>query len=279
MTATVTRAPGVHEISEVDYHSDPALSSSGARKLLPPSCPALFKYEQENPPGPRAVFDIGHAAHKLALGIGPEIVELPYDSMRTNAAKDFDAAARAAGKVPLKAEDYAMVTAMAAALHAHPIASALISDGQPEASIFWDDAQSGVQRRARLDWLPAMNDGRPVLFDYKTVRSADPEKFVRSIIDYGYHLQGSWYLDAAKAIGFGDDAKFLFVCQEKVAPYLVTVIGLTEYAERIGRILNRRAIDIFAKCTETDTWPGYSDEVEYPSLPHWYATQFEENFS
>lgn len=279
MTAMTTRAPGVHEIPEAEYHADPALSSSGARKLLPPSCPALFKYEQEHGRPDTKAFDIGHAAHKLALGIGPEIVELPYDSMRSNAAKDFDAAARAAGKVILKAEDYAMVTAMAAELRLNPIVAALLTEGQPEASIFWADEQTGIQRRARLDWLPSKSARRPVLFDYKTVRSADPEKFVRAAIDYGYFQQGAWYLDAAESLGYAEDAKFLFVCQEKTAPYLVTVIGLTEVAERIGRIKNRQAIDIYVKCMETGTWPGYSDDVEYPSLPHWYVTQFEENFS
>ncbi|MGW9447058.1 hypothetical protein, partial [Bacillus mobilis] len=59
MTATDERTlsaitrPGVYDgIPEAVYHRDPvpggSLSSSGARKLLAPSCPALFKYDQEH---------------------------------------------------------------------------------------------------------------------------------------------------------------------------------------------------------------------------------------
>jgi hypothetical protein len=46
--------PGVYDIAEDHYHADPvpggSLSNSGAKKLLPPSCPAKFAYEREHPP-------------------------------------------------------------------------------------------------------------------------------------------------------------------------------------------------------------------------------------
>ena len=61
---TIT-APGVYDIPAEDYHRDPvpggSLSSTGARKLLPPSCPAKFRYEQDNPPTPTAALDFGQA--------------------------------------------------------------------------------------------------------------------------------------------------------------------------------------------------------------------------
>ena len=48
------------------YHADPvfggSLSSSGARALLPPSCPALFRHKQLHGEPPKAEFDFGHAA-------------------------------------------------------------------------------------------------------------------------------------------------------------------------------------------------------------------------
>ena len=59
--------PGIYEMTNEEYHSHRyALSSSGARKLLPPSCPAIFRYEQDHPQPPKKVFDIGSAAHKAA---------------------------------------------------------------------------------------------------------------------------------------------------------------------------------------------------------------------
>ena len=51
----------VENMPEAEYHAHPALSSTGARRLLPPSCPALFAYEREHPPQPKAAFEHGRA--------------------------------------------------------------------------------------------------------------------------------------------------------------------------------------------------------------------------
>lgn len=264
----------VTDLPEQDYHSHPALSHSGSKKLLPPYCPALFRWEQENPPEPKAVFDFGTAAHKLVLGVGCELVEVEANDWRTNAAKEARDEARARGAVPLLSDDMRVVEAMALALRRHPIASALLQDdaGTPEASLFWRDDETGVALRGRLDYLP--NSGtrsRLLIADYKTCASAHPSKFAKSAADYGYHSQAAWYLDGAQALGLGDDAAFLFIAQEKTPPYLVSVIELDAEALTLGRSRNRDAIDLYAACVAADTWPGYADDVVLVSLPRWAA--------
>lgn len=273
--------PGVYEMDDVTYHGDPvpggSLSSSGARRLLPPSCPAIFDYERKNGRPGKKVFDIGHAAHKLALGVGPDIVEVEADSWRTNAAKDRGTEIREAGGVPLLTDEFGMVTAMAVALAAHPIAGALFSpgNGTPEASMFWTDSASGITCRSRLDWLPKPRPGkRFIVVDYKTARSAEPQAFAKAAMDHGYHCQAPWYCDGVVALGIAEDPLFVFVVQEKTPPYLVTVVQLDDTAMRIGRILNRRAIGIYAECSATDTWPGYATDVAQASLPYYYERQF-----
>lgn len=279
---TKPRAPGVYDMPDTEYHADPALSSSGARKLLPPSCPALFKYEQDNPPAPKAVFELGHAAHRFVLGEGANIVRLDYDDWRTNAAKAHRDEVRAYGGVPLLADAYDEVSAMAAALRQHPVAAKLFEPGagKAEQSIFWNDAPSGIMRRARLDWLPTARDGRLIIAEYKTCRSADPEQFVKAASDYGYHCQDAWYRDAARSLGY-EDVTLVFVCQEKIAPYIVSVIELDIVARRIGDHLNRRAIDTYIACMSTDKWPGYVSDVEVAltPLPFWYERKFEDEIS
>lgn len=276
MTAVAER--GIYSMSEAEYHANPALSSSGARKLLPPSCPALFRYEQDNPPEPKAVFDLGHAAHKMVLGVGPEVVRSPFDDFRTKAAREWRDDVRSRGDVPLGGDDYETVRAMARAILAHPIASSLLADGTgtAEPSLFWQDEQTGVTRRARPDWLPNRMKGRTIISEYKSARSAEREKFMRAAMDYGYHQQGTYYLDGVRALELADDPVFVFIAQEKTPPFLVNVIQLDVRAVRIGNILNRRAINLFAECTRDDRWPGYSDEVEIGSLPAYYERQFED---
>lgn len=279
----VVIAPGVYDDMPVEtYHRDPvpggSLSCSGAKKLLPPSCPARFRYERDHPPEPTRTFDFGHAAHQMALGVGPEIVVVDANDWRTKAAQEQRDEAHATERVPILRAEYAEIVGMVAALRAHPVASALLSDGgHAESSLFWRDEKSGVMLRSRLDWRPAPKTGRTIGVDYKGMRSADPEKFARAAMDYGFHQQAPFYIDGLKAHDLADDdAQFVFIVQEKTAPYLVSVVQLDVSALRIGRLLNRRAIDLYAKCVQRDEWPGYSDDVAHVSLPYFYERQFED---
>ncbi len=275
--------PGLYpDMTMGEYHGDRAsLSSSGARRLLPPSCPALFRYEQDHPQPPKKVFDIGTAAHREVLGDGPELVLVDAERWDTKAVKEAVAEIRAEGAVPLKRGEYDAVLGMADAIRRHPVASALFNPehGRPEQSVFWTDGPSGVMRRARFDWLPDPRDGRLIIPDYKTCRSAEPSALARAVDEYGYHCQADWYRAGARAAGLGDEhTAFVFVCQEKTAPYVVTVVELDAMSLRIGAAKNRRAIETFAACTETGRWPGYSDGIEYLSLPPYAERRDEEEY-
>ncbi|MBM7788883.1 PD-(D/E)XK nuclease-like domain-containing protein [Tenggerimyces flavus] len=261
-----------------DYHAHPALSSTGARKLLPPSCPAIFKYEREHPPPPKKEFDFGHAAHTLALGAGPDIVPLPYDNRRTNAYKAAVEEARAAGKVPLLQHEYDTVQEMVWALRTHPDAALLLDpdSGAPEQSLFWTDDETGVACRARLDWLPKPKpSGLVIAWDYKTTQSAAPDKIAKAIDEYGYFQQAPFYLDGMRALDLaGDDAVFLFVFQEREPPYLVTVVQLPLITMEIGAARNRQARELFRRCVETDHWPAYAEEPILVGLPTYSENRY-----
>ena len=265
-----------------EYHADRgSLSSSGARMLLPPSCPALFRHAQDTPQEPKKTFELGSAAHKLVLGEGPDLVQVDADKWTTNAVKAEVAAIRDEGGIPLKPAEYQQVHDMADALRRHPIASMLFDParGRPEQSLFWRDRPTSVMRRARFDWLPDARSGRLIIPDYKTCRSAEPGALARAVEDFGYHQQDDWYRAAARALNLADDsAAFVFVCQEKTAPYVVTVVEMDAEARRIGAARNRRALEVFAECTETGVWPGYSDEIAYLSLPAWAAIRDTEEY-
>lgn len=273
MTAELT---GLRDLSNEDYHADPSsLSVSGAKKLLPPYCPARYKWERDNPVR-KDVFDLGAAAHKMVLGDeAARLVVVEADDWRSKAARDQRDEARATGATPVLTADYARVVAMAEAIRAHPIASLLLNPdhGKPEQSVFWTDEETGVTRRARFDWLPEPRAGQLIVPDYKTAASANPEAFARAAASFGYHMQDAWYLDAIAALNLHDDPAFVFIVQEKEPPYLVTVVELDAAARQIGRNLNRRALGIYADCARTDTWPGYTTEIVPVSLPYYYERQ------
>lgn len=284
MTDKITK-PGVYyDITNEAYHGDccdaPSLSSSGARALIE-ECPAAFwwnsylnpDYEPEN----KKVFDLGTAAHTALLE--PEtwegrIVVIDAANYQTKAAKEARDAAWAAGKTPLLADQRDAIAAMRDALMAHPLASKAWQQGHAESSYFWHpEGYDGLWLKCRPDFMP---DHGQWIIDYKTTTSANPRAFTKRVWDLGYFQSAAWYIDGVEAVTGRAPEEWWFVVQEVKPPYLVSVFLLDMRAIEWGRILNRRAVALFAKCLATDTWPGYGETAQMIGLPTWAEFQLEE---
>lgn len=282
-TPTRVTGPGIYNIPTDDYHRDPvpgrSLSSSGARYLLD-NCPAKFDHWRNTDGEHKTAWDEGTAAHKLVLGVGPELIKVEgrgkggVDTWTTNADKDDVANARLRGQVPLKPRQWDMVHAMAAALHRHRLASALLNPeaGVAEQTIVWQDPATGTMLRALIDQLrhPAPYGQMYYVPDYKTATSANPAHVERAVSDWGYHIQGWWYETAVKAAGrAGADVQFALVVQEKTPPYLVSVCFPDAESIRAGGQLARDAINQYTDCAAANSWPGYPETGVPVALPPW----------
>lgn len=265
---------GIHtDISAEAYHADrESISSSGLRQVL--ECPRKYRFGEHSP---SQALDFGRAAHQWLAdpaGFSDDFVALPEDyDGRTKAGKDLLRQAREAGKTPIKHDEGEAIMAMARALREQPFggrplgASAFAPGaGVWEPTLVWDDPETGVRLRARPDWLP---HARRLIPDYKTARSAKPDDFRRAIWTYGYHMQAAHYLDGIAEVTGEKPRRFYFVVQEKVAPFVVSIITLEDIAIEWGRLQNRRAIRRYADCLSRDYWPGYDDEVVTVGLPVW----------
>lgn len=284
---TIPAADGMHRHVEEDaYHADRgSLSVSGAKLLLPPSCPAKFRYAMDNERKPKKEWDFGHVAHHLVLGKGaafevldPAVHGLTKDNKpaaqptATAGWKAAVAAARDRGLVPISLADHAKAEAMAAKVFAHPIAGPLFRDGDAEVALYYTDPETGVRRRGRVDWLEPNGD----IDDYKTSTTSNPAELIRKFWTLSYFMQAAWYRDLVIALGLAENPRFRFVVQEKEPPFLVTVVEYDDQAIAEGQRLNRQAIDLYARCQERGEWPGYADnEVVTISLPGWVARRAE----
>ncbi len=275
----------VLDLDEAIYHAHPALSSTGARQLL--EAPARFEHARSTPRADRKAFDIGTLVHSKVLGVGAQVSVYPdgrgdevfvdpesgdeltnvlatNGAASTAAAKRFEAQCRANGLVPLKRADADVVNAMAEAVLSHPTASVLLEqDGHPEASVFGTDPVTGVECRARFDFL-----GR-VGVDLKTMHGlATPVKFAKTVADHGYHVQNAHYEDT---LGFaGDEVEaFAFVVVEKEPPFLVAVFVLDEDYREIGAARAKRARELFAVSHDSGIWPGYPPQIQIARPPQW----------
>ena len=277
--------PGLYpDIPEDEYHRDPvaggSLSVTSSRLLLPPSVPAKFKWAREHPHVSTKAMDLGTVVHALGLGTGPEIIELDYEDWRTKAAKEQRDAYADEGCLVMLRKDYLEAKAIADALLAHPTAGALLDGIDPEVSMFAVDPEFGIWLRGRADAM-TMAYSMPTVVDVKTTKDASPAGFAKSVADFGYHRQDPWYRQLWAAI-LGcdpDEIDFVFAVVETEPPYLVATYRVDAAALDIGREQNRIAREVYADCTESGIWPGYSEEIEDLELPYYKRRQMEREIS
>lgn len=263
---------GIYDIPADEYHAgpcaEPSLSVSGAKKILT-TCPAKFKFEQENRIQKRC-FDLGRAGHLMVLEpekIDSELVIVrgftkdgkPSSGYSSADAKAQREAAYSAGKTPVLPEEYDALKAMRDALWNDPVMSKAFQNGATEKSLIWQCAETGVWCRMRPDFLP---NHSAFMTDYKTTTDASPAKFERHMYDMGYHQQAAWYSEGYEAIFGVKPDNFWFVAQEKTAPFLTGAYRVTAEGLEIGHMLNIRARRIFKWCSDAGHWPGYLPDLE-----------------
>ncbi|HUC63306.1 MAG TPA: recE, partial [Alphaproteobacteria bacterium] len=66
-----------------------------------------------------------------------------------------------------------------------------------------------------------------------------------------------------------DDIDFVFVVVETEPPYLVATYRINTADAELGREQNRIAREIYADCTASGIWPGYSEEIEELQLRYY----------
>lgn len=255
--------PGIYPtLDEATYHADPdSLSQSGAKLLLSTS-PKRFQWHQANPKPPTDAMLLGSATHSIVLGVGAEIAVFDAASWRGKEASAFKEAAMAAGQIPLLTEDKKRVDAMAEELAQHELAQALLTEGEPECSLFAEDPETGVLRRGRFDLLSDIG------VDYKTSRDSGPKEWKRSLANFGYHQQDAWYSDLAADLG-RPLRGFVFVVQATEPPYEVNTYQVVARAVARGRELNQRALQMYRDCTEAGVWPAATTDITPIDLPGW----------
>jgi hypothetical protein len=279
-TGVITE-PGLYPgIPEDAYHRDPvpggSLSVSGAKLLLPPSCPAVYKYNRDHGHRASKAQDKGTVVHGLVLGTGAPVRVIDADSYRTKAAQQQRDEAIADGCVPVLIAEQTECEAIAAAVLNHDVAGALLDGIDAEVSMFWQDPEYGIWLRGRMDAMTSAW-GFPCIVDFKTTADCSPEHFAKSAAEFGYHRQDPWYREGlAAALGcHPDEVDFVFVTVQTTAPHLVMVYRLHPDAVELGREQNRIARETYRDCTAASVWPTWSEDIEELPLPAWARRRME----
>lgn len=229
---------------------------------------AALRWAMDHKPESTPAMAFGSLVHLATLQ--PHLVEAQYAVYpgATRRGKEWDAFVEAnAGKEIVKADEMEQALLIAAAVRAHPVASLALAEGRAEVELAWRDLETGIECKGRTDWI-----GGGCVFDLKTTQSVDTHDFTRTIAQYDYHAQLAFYVDGARHMGMDVGAAGL-IGVEKEGPFDVIVAELDADVLEAGRILYRQWLRLYARCLDTDTWPGRHTEVVRIQLPQWKLAQ------
>ena len=270
-----TLKPGIYPgLSYREYDAIDAVRASLLKMF--DRTPAHARYEMLHPKGDTAALRMGDALHAAILE--PRRFEAEYAckpgcDRRTNAGKAASAQWDAAhpGTVALLEDEWAAVTAMRDAVLAHPTAAALVrGQGRNELVIVWEDAETGLMCKARVDRITDYH-GFTVVPDLKTCRDASPKAFSKVIAEYGYHMQAAFYLNGLATVAPLKQGvrRFVFLCVENTPPHCVACYEPEDSVIEEGRRQYRAKLDAYARGKKEGIWPGYMNGLVPLDIPKW----------
>lgn len=248
----------------MNYYEKKALSASGLKQIK--KSPAHYKHWLQNPQNPTPAMIFGTTAHCYVLEsekFEKEYIVGPNIDRRTKEWKEFNSANN--GKTIISASEYESLVLMKNQLEKNPrIKKLLAAPGEVELEKYWTD--NGIDFKVKVDkWIPEYN----IVLDYKTTTDASKTLFEKKAFSLDYHLQCAQYQEAFQK----DDLKpsFLFIVQEKEAPYMFNVFMPTNRFMAYGAEQRENLIEIYKESLESDMDGGanYPDEILSLDLPGW----------
>lgn len=260
------------EISNAEYREMEGISSSDLKKLA--ISPMHYKYFKENPQEDTPALLFGKAYHKMVLEPSDFFTEFAIAQnfdRRTKEGKEAYAkfVEQNKGKDIIDQATYDKLVAMRDTLYATPYARKLIY-GTHEKSFFWIDEETGLKCKCRPDSFGSIG-GRHLIVDLKTTTNAETQAFVNQAIKLSYDIQAAHYCAGMKDIT-GNDYTFVFIAQEKEAPYCVNILEANSQFMRSGEDTRRALLETMKECMETGKWYGYmgaDNEIASLGVPKW----------
>lgn len=257
-----------------DYFAIDAVNWSTLKHMR--DSPKAYMHSLNNPRADSLPLMLGRAVHASvfeAHTFGTKFVVWDGGDRR---GKDWAAFKESnANATILKADEMALVMAMAEAVCTDREAAQYIEGGDHERPITWRDPATGILCKARPD---SVNRSSRLLVDLKTTRSIDARRFGNECARLGYHLQMAHYeAGCVHALGWVPQDVVL-ISVEKEPPHDVGVFKIKSddreiAADEIAYLLQR-----VRECRESNHWPGRYDSAQLLNLPAYVEGELEIEF-
>lgn len=223
--------------------------------------PKSYRWHKEHPTTETPAMAFGTAFHAAILEPDEfaKTYVMPPEGFdgRTKEGRAFKAEVEASGQIVLTRDVMDQLSEMAANFRSHPeIAPFLDAPGQPEITFLWEDAETGLPCKGRLDRL--LDDGR--IFGVKTTSKFNVRQFQSHAWDLSYHAQWAFYYDGAIANGIVPPRVSEGVINTS-GPFDCALYNVDRDILERGRTLYRGWLRTLADCLDRDYWPGQYPEA------------------
>lgn len=245
---TTLETKRIEGLASEDYFSADGYESNSSLKPILQST-AHYQYAKTAPREDKPHFSLGSAIHAALLEplrFKNEYVVSPVFDGRTTAGKQAKAEFLSAhqGKFIITDVDMETINGIAENVLYHNDAMQLIKAGTNEVSYFWQDPESDIWMRSRLD-----SESNYGTLDIKSTDDASAKGFVKSCAKFSYDMQAYVYTEARNQVN-GESKPFFFLAVEKKAPYTIGLYlaskemlasGLLQYREALRRVKELRS--------------------------------------
>ena len=146
------------------------------------------------------------------------------------------------------------------------------SSGKAEQSYWWTHPTTGLPCKCRCDLV--IDD---MVIDLKTCGEglASPDKFMKTVVNFNYHLAAAHYLQGTGA------KRFIFIAVEKVFPYSVGIYQLSQSFIEKGYELQEQTLQEILEATTTNsgeaTQTAVQTESKHSPHPNGFNVTFEKD--
>lgn len=140
----------------------------------------------------------------------------------------------------------------------------VLSKANFQSALSWKCPRTGLQRKGKPDIVLPSGD----IMDLKSTDDASPDGFVKSIYNYGYHIQAADYLEG-NMIQNNKSGAFYIIAIEKKPPFKCAIYKLSGDFIVLGYQDRDKLIDTLLECTKTNIWPGYTEGIMELNPPKW----------